>query len=76
VQIQSTNPYDNQIDIAFSGADGEFHVTEHSMHDLKRAKVEENGKTGFVEGTPHHFPFTKTAPPAIKRPPSPRPPGM
>ncbi len=76
VQIQSTNPYDSQIDISFSGADGQFQVSEHGLHDLQRSKVDENGKTGLVEGTPHHFPFTKAVPPAVKTPPAPRPPGM
>lgn len=76
VQIQSTNPYDNQIDIAFTGSDGEFRVSEHGLHDLQRSKVDENGKTGLVEGTPHHFPFTKTPPVLPKKPPQPRPPGM
>ncbi|TAL34844.1 MAG: hypothetical protein EPN97_08260 [Alphaproteobacteria bacterium] len=76
VQIQSTNPFDNQIDIEFSGKDGEFHVSEHGLHDLQRSKVDENGKTGFVEGTPHHFPFTKTLPAVTKKPPQPRPPGL
>ena len=76
VQIQSTNPYDNQIDVSFSGDDdGTFHVKEHGLHDLQRSKVDENGKTGLVEGTPHHFPFTKAAPAVVKKPPPPRPPG-
>jgi hypothetical protein len=77
VQIQSTNPYDNQIDIAFTGSDGQFQVSEHGLHDLKRSKVDENGRTSLVEGTPHHFPFTKTVPMAPRKPPQgPRPPGM
>ena len=76
VQIQSTNPYDPQIDISFSGADGTFSVREHGLHDLQRSKVDENGKTSLVEGTPHHFPFTKSIPAISKKPPAPRPPGM
>lgn len=71
VQIQSTNPYDKQIEIEFTGSDGEFAVVERSLQDLQRAKVDENGKTGLVEGTPRHFPFTKAVPAAIPRKPSP-----
>lgn len=75
VQIQSTNPYDNRIEIEFSGADGEFHVVERSLHDLQRAKVEENGKTGLIEGGGRDFPFTK-APPMAPRRTLPRPPAL
>jgi hypothetical protein len=74
VQIQSTNPFDNQIEIDFTGEDGQFSVTERGMQDLQRAKVEDNGKTGLIDGARRDFPFTKAAP-AVKRPP-PRPPGM
>jgi hypothetical protein len=76
VQIQSTNPYDNQIEIDFSRTEGEFHVVERGLHDLQRAKVEENGKTGLVEGARRHFPFTKAPTVAPKKPVAPRPPGM
>lgn len=76
VQIQSTNPYDKQIEIEFTGSDGEFAVTERSWQDLQRAKVDENGKTGLVEGTRRHFPFTKAAPAALPRRPGPRGPGF
>lgn len=77
VQIQSTNPYDKQIEIEFTGNDGEFTVTERSLQDLQRAKVDENGKTGLLEGTTRHFPFTKAVPAAIPRkPPAPKGPGF
>jgi hypothetical protein len=79
VQIQSTNPFDNQIEVEFSGRDGQFKVIEHSLRDLERSKVDEHGKTGLVEGTRRHFPFTKSVPP--RKPPAAgggglRPPGL
>jgi hypothetical protein len=76
VQIQSTNPYDKQIEVEFTGSDGEFAVTERSLQDLQRARVEENGRTGLLEGAPRHFPFTKAVPAAIPRKPAPRGPGF
>jgi hypothetical protein len=76
VQIQSTNPYDKEIEIEFTGSDGEFSVTERSWQDLQRSKVEENGKTGLVEGTRRHFPFTKVAPAGLPRRPGPKGPGF
>lgn len=65
VQIHSTNPFDNEIDIDLTDADGAFRVTERTLHDRQRAQVVDHGRTGVLSGNRKDFPFEKK-----KRPPS------
>lgn len=67
VQIHSSNPYDNQIDIDFSGTSGKFRVTETSLADRERARVVEHGRTGIVDADKGRFPFEKSPPSAAPR---------
>ncbi len=77
VQIHSTNPYDNEIDIDFTDTEGSFSVLEKSLHDHARNRVSDHGKTGLIEGNSKHFPFEKETRPAPPRPPQGfRPPGV
>ncbi len=69
VQIQSTNPYDPRIEVSFTNADGDFHVTEKSLSDLERRKISGHGATGVQEAGRGHFPFVQQ-PPVILPPKS------
>jgi len=77
VQIQSTNPYDNRVEIDFTGKDGHFNVVEKSLADLERRAIAAHGHTDVVEGTRRHFPFTQQKPnlpvPPAKKPKPPAP---
>ncbi len=74
VQIQSTNPYDNRLEIDFTDKDGHFAVTEKGLADLERRAIAAHGHTDVVEGARRHFPFLPKAPqPPVKKPKSPTP---
>ncbi len=75
VQIQSANPYDNRIEINFTGNDGHYSVAEKGLADLERRTVTAHGHTGVVDGSRRHFPFT-TQPPALSPSRTPKPPSM
>lgn len=68
VQIHSTNPFDNQIDIDFTDEDGHFRVDERNPALAPTAHVAEQGKTGIIEAGRKNFPFNK--PPEDPRPSS------
>ncbi|HYD17167.1 MAG TPA: hypothetical protein VEF76_01645 [Patescibacteria group bacterium] len=75
VQIQSSNPYDNRIEIDFTDADGHYSVIEKGLADLERRTITAHGATGLVDGTRRHFPFTQQ-PPAFGVPKVPKPPAL
>lgn len=62
VQIRSSNPYDPRIDLDFIGEDGRFRVTESTLDDAARAKVQGHGTTRLIEGPLREYPFEKTKP--------------
>lgn len=59
VQIFSTNPYDNTIEIDFTDRDGHHKINETGLSDFHNAAVIENGRTGLTDITRRHFPFKK-----------------
>lgn len=69
VQIHSTNPYDSEIDLDFTGVDGHFSIVEKNIHGHMLNRVSDHGKTGVIEGNSKHFPFEKESRPAAPRPP-------
>lgn len=75
VQVHSTNPFDNQIEIDFTGDEGHFTVVEKGLADLQRSCVSEHGKTKVIEGGRKHFPFESGGfgPPKSPRSRPPRP---
>lgn len=81
VQVQSTNPYDNRLEMDFTGKDGRFNVVEKGLADLERRAIAAHGNVDVVDGSRRHFPFRQNppvappaiAPPAPKRPKPPTP---
>ncbi len=76
VQIHSSNPYDNQINIDFTDLSGQFRVTEVSLADKERARVNEHGRTGVIDTDKTRFPFEKSPPNQAPRKLSPFRPGI
>lgn len=76
VQIQSSNPYDNRIEIDFTDKDGHFAVNEKGLADLERRVIAAHGHIDVVDGARRHFPFRQKpliAPVPPKKPKGPKP---
>ena len=67
VQIHSSNPYDNQISVDFTDTDGHFRITDVTLADKERARVNEHGKTAVIDTDKSRFPFEKFPPSTAPR---------